>query len=114
MPVLEQDDSIRQYYEQIKDKYPDLTFDQIRDMCKASFWFIKTQIERDDLPIIMVKYFGKFRVTKAKIKEMIDKNIMQRMYERVTQEEYEARDLFLKQKLQDLLDDTEEEDSETD
>ena len=57
---------IKGYHETIKDKYPDLTLDELTVMCKAPFKFLKQSWKNLLLPTIRFMYFGTFVVYKGR------------------------------------------------
>lgn len=67
MALYTQDRAIKEYYETIKDQYPDLSFDQISEICKAPFIFFKKCIQSGELPRIYIKYIGKLIVRRTRI-----------------------------------------------
>jgi len=71
MPKLTHDEAIRQYYEEVKDQYPEINFTRFEAICKAPFEFIKHCIRQDSLPVITIKFFGKIRTYSLKIKRVI-------------------------------------------
>lgn len=77
MALLDTNETIKLYYDEVKELYPDMSFEQFQEVCKQPFKFFKTKIEQDDMPNIDMKYFGKFRVfaatIKGKLKELDDK-----------------------------------------
>lgn len=71
MPLLTQDKAIKEYYEEVKHKYPDVDFERFEAICKAPMNFIKQCIRSGKLPKILVKHLGKFRVFPSKIKDQL-------------------------------------------
>lgn len=67
MPLLDQNRGIKEYYDEIKDIYPQFTLSQISDMCKAMGEFIKFKMREGTLPFFHIKYLGKFIVKKNKV-----------------------------------------------
>lgn len=67
MPTLEHNDAITQYWEEVKHKYPNVSFRTFEVACKAPFEFIKSCMRDNKLPIILVKYLGKIRPMRTKI-----------------------------------------------
>lgn len=60
MLVRDTDDNIKDYYTQVKDKYPNLTLRDFEKICKAPFSFFRKAIESGNFQTIAVKFFGKF------------------------------------------------------
>ena len=114
MPTINQEDGIREYYEQVKDQYPDIDFVRFRRVCKAPFEFIKSCIRDDSLPRIIIKYLGKLVVFPGKIRRLISDN--QRAYDGkfISQEAFEKRDKYLKDYLKEIEDEDNNEEEEED
>jgi len=113
MPHLETEPLILRYYASIKDKYPQITSEHFMSICKAPFYFIKSQMERPDMPRIFIKFFGKFSVTSANIKEKLnklEKSYNNKKYNILTPEEYAERKAFFTAKYTQLKAEEEEAD----
>ena len=102
MPILEQEKAIKQYYEEVKDKYPDIDFNRFREACRFPFEYIKKVIMGGMLPIIMVKHLGKFRTFPGKVKDRIRANKV--YYEKgiIDEETFTKEDTRLTNHLKDL------------
>lgn len=74
MRVIETNESIKTYYEEVKDQYPDVTFAQFEEAIKASFYAFVKGMESVLFPIVKIKYLGKFLVYPAVAKAMMKKN----------------------------------------
>ena len=64
---------ISSYYEKIKDKYPDLTLQELTLICRTPFKYLKLQWKLTKLPTIRFMYFGTFVVhssTKLKFQKV--------------------------------------------
>jgi len=57
---------IENFYETIKNKYPDLTLDDVGRICSSPFHFANRAITSALLPIIRFKYLGVFSVKRNK------------------------------------------------
>jgi hypothetical protein len=53
-------DLIEEYYEKVKQEYPDITLKQVEDICQAPFVEVRAGIESGLLPTIRLKFFGTF------------------------------------------------------
>jgi hypothetical protein len=73
MPLLDNENAIREYYEQEKEKYPDLTYEQFKEICRSPSQFFKQCIRGNGLPRILVKHLGKFRVFPSRLKKELTK-----------------------------------------
>lgn len=71
MPVIDNDKAIRGYWEEVKEKYPQLSFEKFEEICKAPFEYIKQSVRMDSLPIILIKYLGKLRPYRSTLLRMI-------------------------------------------
>lgn len=108
MPLLEHDKAIEQYYEQVKDKYPDIDFERFRKICRSPFETIKKLIKGSTLPIIMVKHLGKFIPVKARVIQQLE--YLERVYRSgkttMTEEEYIYKKTYLENYLRDYYNET--------
>lgn len=73
--MIESEETIKSFYNSIKDKYPDLEYAQIQEICRNPFIFVKAAMKSKLFPEIRLKYFGTFKVNlgraKAQLKETI-------------------------------------------
>lgn len=86
--ILQADKVIEQYFEKVKDKYPDIDYSRFEKICKMPFYFMRKQMENLNFPMIHIKYLGKFLVYAGKVQSFLrminrrkDKNL-------ITEEEY--------------------------
>lgn len=89
MALLETNDTIKEYYNEVKDLYPDMSYEQFQDICKYPFRFFRSKIEQDDMPNIDIKYFGKFRVFAASIKGKLKELETSKHFNHISEENYE-------------------------
>lgn len=68
--IEESDDLISEYYEQVKDKY-NISLDHFKIVCKVPFLFFQKMMAHPDLPIIKIKYFGRFLIFPSTAKGII-------------------------------------------
>lgn len=94
--ALETKDLIQEYFEEVRSKYPDISFEKFSVICRAPFLFFRKMMERPDFPLIHVKYFGKFVVFPGNAKKIID--LMGAFLRRgvITQEQFDNRTKDLK------------------
>ena len=64
---------ISEYYEQVKDQYPDLTFTEFEKICQAPFVFLKKEMEEGNLPTVRFQYFGTFLVYPKRVTALLSK-----------------------------------------
>ena len=89
MALLETNDTIKEYYNEVKHLYPDMPYEQFVDICKQPFKFFKSKIEQDDMPNIDIKYFGKFRVFASTIKGKLNELELKKKFNQISEERYE-------------------------
>lgn len=58
------------FYETIKDKYPDLTKEEIKLICTAQFKLVKEVITSGNLEPVRIKSLGSFQVFPSTVKTM--------------------------------------------
>lgn len=116
MPVMDNDRAIKEYWEEVKHEYPDISFEDFRKICRSPFDFIKKCISGGEFPRILVKYLGKFKVFEGRIRNLMTKN--QQLYEKGFRSEvdYERIKIDLANhlnRIQNEKDDDEEDDDAT-
>lgn len=101
MPLLETPDMIDEYWETIKDKYPNLTQRKVEVMVRGCFEFFRTCMGLPSMPIINIKYLGKLKVFPAKYRSLL--KIIKRMHERgyKSTEDYEKEKVYYEQRLKE-------------
>lgn len=88
--AIKTDDLIKDYYEQMQEKY-DLSLSQVNDICKAPFLYLVKMFKDTSLPTIMFKYFGKFVVFPGKVNSIMKALNKKLTTGEITQEEYDER-----------------------
>lgn len=68
--MLEPEELIGKFYLSIKDKYPDLTLQDITLVCQAPFIFLREQMAKVTLPQIRFKYWGVYKVKAGRLKAL--------------------------------------------
>lgn len=91
MPNLDTEKSIKQYWEQVKDKYPNIDFDMFRKICRSPFNFTRQAMALKEMPRITIKYFGKFLIYSETFKKLLKWNERNISRGYITQERYEER-----------------------
>ena len=81
-------DFIQQYYESIRDKYPELSYVQIEEVCRHPFTFVKEKMKQPNLPEVRLKYFGVFRVKMLRVNDRFAENEKMFSLGRITEERY--------------------------
>jgi hypothetical protein len=62
---------IQEYYNSIKEHYPDMSLQECNDICSSPFIQTKKAIESGEFPTIRLKFFGTFVATPKKLKGML-------------------------------------------
>lgn len=68
--MLETEELIGKFYLSIKDKYPDLTLQDITLVCQAPFIFLREQMAKVTLPQIRFKYWGVYKVKSGRLRAL--------------------------------------------
>ncbi len=103
MPLLEYEILIKGFYDKIKEKYPDLTYSDVETIIKTPFRFIKLQLERPEMPTVLIKYFGKFTVFPGKLRTLIKENDFDFKNKLISEEKHKLYKEGYEKKLKDLL-----------
>lgn len=74
---LSNDDILKEFYEELKEDYPDLTIEELKVICHNPWRFLKKEMESGELPEVRFKYFGTFQVYTGRAK-MVLKNMKAR------------------------------------
>lgn len=64
-------DLLEEFYNENKERYPELSPEQFKDICYGPWRFLKREMESGELPTIRFKYFGVFQVYKGTAKAML-------------------------------------------
>lgn len=70
---IDTQDLMKEFYELNKDKYPDMTFEQMRDICYTQFRYVKEEMASGELNNIRLKYLGIFVVFEGTAKGILKK-----------------------------------------
>jgi hypothetical protein len=68
---LSNNELLNEYFIETAYKYPNLTLEQIRDICYGPWKFLKQEMESGELPEIRFKYFGSFQVYRGRAELML-------------------------------------------
>lgn len=68
---LSNDDILKEFFEELEEEYPDLTIEQVKEICHTPWRFLKKEMESGELPEVRFKYFGTFQVYTGRAKMML-------------------------------------------
>lgn len=68
-----------EFYKEIKDEYPQFTFEQIKDMVTIPFKLFREVLDEGSLLSIKFKRIGTFRVTPTRVKKL-KRNVLNDVY----------------------------------
>ena len=89
-------DLVEEFYEEIKNTYPDISLNEFRIICNSPFKFTKEVINRGILKNIRLQYFGVFEVMPSRVKYSL--KTLENNYKtgKITEERYNKRKEILK------------------
>lgn len=70
-------DLIEEFYDKHLSKYPELTLEEVKEICHAPWRFLKQEMESGELPKVRFKYFGTFKVYPGRAEYQL-KNLKER------------------------------------
>lgn len=84
-------DLVEEFYEEIKNTYPDISLNEFRIICNSPFKFTKEVINRGTLKNVRLQYFGVFEVMPSRVKYSL--KTLENNYEtgKITEERYNKR-----------------------
>jgi len=72
MPQMNMNQLVEEYYNKMKPKLsPSFTFEAFDNICRSSWKFFLTQMERNDTPEIYMMYLGTFKVFSESVEKKI-------------------------------------------
>lgn len=88
MPKLDNQQLLEEFYSTIKDDYPHVNFEQLKDICFGPWRFLKQEMESGLLPTVRFKYFGIFTVFPGRAKNMLYHLEEKIKTEKITEDQY--------------------------
>ena len=84
-------DLVEEFYEEIKNTYPDIPLNEFRIICNSPFKFTKEVINRGVLKNVRLQYFGVFEVMPSRVKYSL--KTLENNYKtgKITEERYNKR-----------------------
>lgn len=68
---LDNQQLMEEFYSSVKEDFPNIDFEQLKDICFGPWRFLKQEMESGQLPTIRFKYFGTFTVYEGRARNMI-------------------------------------------
>lgn len=84
-----------EFYKEIKEDYPEISFDQLKDILFGPWRFLREQIESGFFPEVRFEYFGVFKVYPGRAKHLLNNLKERREKDLITQEFYEVYEELL-------------------
>lgn len=91
LPIEPRDFIVKFYDEVIKSRFPDLSLQQVSEICRAPFILIKKTIQSGKFTEIRVKYLGTFEPSAKRIYQQLLKNEHFKKIGLLNQEDYEYK-----------------------
>lgn len=105
MPTIDTDKLIKEYWETVKEKYSNFTFEQFETVCKSPFRFFKSRMESDNPPtVIHIKFLGKIRMYPSYVKRLLVRNDLHKKSGNIDAEEHSRREAFYNIRLKQAQD----------
>lgn len=64
---------ITEFHKKMASQFPDIDFEQAKDICSGPWKFLKEQMENGELEEVRFKYFGTFQVYPNRAKHLLVK-----------------------------------------
>ena len=84
-------DLVEEFYEEIKNTYPNISLNEFRIICNSPFKFIKEVINRGVLKNVRLQYFGVFEVMPSRVKYSLQKLEENYKEKKISEERYNKR-----------------------
>ena len=68
---LNNQDLLEEFYQEIKEDFPEVSFEQVKEICFGPWRFLKDEMESGNLSSVRLKYFGTFQVYPGRAKNML-------------------------------------------
>jgi len=66
----ENQELLSEFYEIVKQVYPELSLEQVKEICFGPWMFLKDEIESGNLFDVRYEFFGVFKVLEGKVKAL--------------------------------------------
>ena len=89
---LDNQQLLSEFYELIKEDYPHVSYEDLKDICFAPWMFLKEEMESGNLIDVRFEFFGVFTVLEGKVIAMQKLNKKQLEENKITQDTYDHYD----------------------
>ena len=93
MSRIETTDLIKEYYDTMKSKYPNLSYNRFEKVCQACFVEVRETMVSEEFNTIRLQFFGTFVAHPKRLLGMVRKLNDSLVKGKVTEEDYERRAL---------------------
>jgi|GEM_PF-3354841 hypothetical protein len=69
---LETNDLVTGFFEKVKDEYPDLSYNDIKEIVLYPWFYLKDIMENGSFENVRLKYFGEFSVPLHRAKKLLE------------------------------------------
>jgi len=92
---LENKDLIEEFYLKEKNKFPDLSLEDFKEVCFGPWRFLKAEMENGNLSEVRFKYFGTFQVYEGRVKHLLHNLNIRYSLNKIGKEDYLKRKAVL-------------------
>lgn len=85
---LDNQSLMSEFHQEIKEKYPDVDYNQIKDICFGPWMFLKKEMESGELKDVRFEFFGVFKVHEKRVDGMIKLNDRLLQVKKITEDKY--------------------------
>lgn len=81
-------DLLEEFYKEVKEKYPDISYEQIKEICFGPWRFLRQVMQYGNLESVRFMYLGKFQVRPSRARHVYKSN--EKFYKegRITEENF--------------------------
>lgn len=82
---------IREFHSSISEEYPNLSVEDVSNICKAPFMYLRDIVERGVMAVVHFKFLGKFLIYPGRVKGLIKSLNIQKEWGVIDEEKYNKR-----------------------
>lgn len=101
---LDNQQLMEEFHSTVKNEFPNIDFEQLKDICFGPWRFLKDEMESGNLPTVRLKYFGTFQVYPGRCNNMLYH--LKNKFEKglITEEFYNKYKTMIENRLKNLED----------